>query len=762
MSTHAISWSTEQLTEFLAAISVFGDEETAARGGIERAAESFDAEVGALVRAGSIVTSVGFPIGRVPKRELLEAAKNRLPQLELPGVGAAKTISVPLEDGSSARMILARVGGDGFAPEEVNVLGGMARILGLALGMLRTFDSERALRESLQKRQSLLEKSASIQSAISRRVPLQEVLEAITDAAGELLGDEVVGLRMVDPDDPGMVKTVASRGVPPTLLRTIESNQVGEGIGGRAIVEGRLVVAQDYARTPGTLSQFAQLGLQAAMAAPVYEKGTVIGSLVVASYDPVRTYKESDQETLLTFAQHASLALMDAKTVDQMLHQALHDGLTGLPNRALFLDRLEHALARAGRENSALAVLFLDLDRFKGVNDSLGHAAGDELLAEVARRVAALIRAADTAARLGGDEFAILIEDLTEQRDAARLATRILEALRHPFVVEGEEIFVTGSIGIALGGGRGDDPLRNADFAMYRAKSGGRDCYEFFEEGMRAAVVERLELESDFKRAVEREEFVLHYQPIVELETGSISGLEALLRWEHPARGLVPPLAFVPLAEETGAIVSIGRWVLREACRRATTWEAPLIVSVNLSARQLQQPDLVDEIAQMLADTALDPSRLMLELTETALMQDSQAAVRKLSSLKQLGIRLALDDFGTGYSSLGYLQQFPLDVLKIAKPFVDGLGSGSGEPALAQAIIELGRTFQLNVVAEGIERVEQLVQLRTLGCDGGQGFLFSKPCDADSVDILLRQRPARFWDGWAPGSSVHLTSESAA
>jgi diguanylate cyclase (GGDEF)-like protein len=739
MSQPASSWSTEQLTEFLAAIANASDEDTAIRAAVERAAEALDCEIGAFVLGEEVVTSVGFAVGAVPVHDLIEAANGERREIVLAGGLNAVMIAVPLDDPHAGRIVFGRCSLDPFRPEEVIALRGMARILGMTLTMIGTL-------EGLRTRQRLLERSALIQSAIMRRTPLQEVLGLITEGAGELLGDEVVGLRVIEPGHPDRTRTVATSGVAPELLSQTEYGLVGSGAGGTAIAENRLVVVDDYAALPEALSPFVAQGLQTAMAAPIHDEGAVIGSLVVASYTPGRLYSQTDRELLVAFAQHASLALLDARTVDKLLRQALHDPLTSLANRTLFLDRLEHAVARAEREGLSHSVLFIDLDRFKDVNDNFGHATGDALLIEVGRRLREVTRETDTVARFGGDEFAVLIESVADQSAAARVAMAIIDRLRHVFVIEGEEIFITASIGIALTHRRGEDPLRDADLAMYRAKSEGNDRYEFFAAGMRAEMLERLQLEVDLKQALDRGEFVLHYQPIVELSTGTINGVEALIRWQHPKRGLLLPDEFIPLAEETGVIFSIGRWVLREACRTASAWrpgdDAPY-VTVNLAPIQLQQLDLVEEISAILVTTGLDPSRLMLEITESSLLDDSRA-IRTLRGLKELGVRLAVDDFGTGYSSLIYLRRFPLDALKIPKTFIEQLADGSDNAALTQAIIDLGRAFGLDVIAEGIERVEQLDRLRALGCTLGQGFLLARPQDAAAIDGLI----------WNPAASL--------
>jgi diguanylate cyclase (GGDEF)-like protein len=440
----------------------------------------------------------------------------------------------------------------------------------------------------------------------------------------------------------------------------------------------------------------------------------------------------------VAFAEHASLALSDARNFEDAMHQAFHDSLTGLPNRALFLDRLELAHARARRSGAPIAVLFMDLDSFKVVNDSLGHAAGDELLVLVAGRLRRCVRPADTAARFGGDEFAILLEDLDASNGARIVAQRILDSLREPFEISGQEVLVGASIGIASSAQAGsDDLLRNADLAMYRAKRLGKARVQTFEPGMHAAVLERLELEVDLQHALDRGEIAVHYQPIVELATGQIVALEALVRWRHPVRGMIQP----------GQIHRLGAWVLKEAVRDASAWNAgprasaPIRVSVNLSGRQLQEPGLVGQIAAVLGDALFPAGQLVLEITETVLMQDLEGMVSRLQELNALGLRLSVDDFGTGYSSLQYLRRFPLDSLKIAKSFVDAVGGPSQDAAVARAIIELGTSFQLSVVAEGIERPEQHARLAQLGCTHAQGYLYSRPVPADQVERLLTAGP---------------------
>jgi diguanylate cyclase (GGDEF)-like protein len=400
------------------------------------------------------------------------------------------------------------------------------------------------------------------------------------------------------------------------------------------------------------------------------------------------------------------------------------------------------------RRGAEVAVLFIDLDRFKAINDTLGHAAGDALLVAVAERIGRCLRGADTAARLGGDEFAVLLEDVQDMGDAIAVAQRIAGAFRGAFSLDGHEVFCGCSIGIARGHGGGDELLRNADVAMYRAKADGND-WAVFEPSMRAEVIERLELEADLRKAEERGELEVHYQPLIALADGSLAGFEALIRWRHPQRGIVPPPAFIPVAEESGLIHAVGRWVLTTACAQAAHWDrmcptpvgmAPRWITVNLSGLELERPDLVDQVAAALDASGLAPERLVLEITETVLMHDTEATIERLATLKELGVRLAVDDFGTGYSSLRYLSRFPIDLLKMAKPFVDGVDQGEQGAALARTIIDLGASLDLAIIAEGIELGAQLSRLRSMSCEYGQGYLFARPLTVRQVEALLAQR----------------------
>ena len=515
----------------------------------------------------------------------------------------------------------------------------------------------------------------------------------------------------------------------------------------RAVLETQqstLVDVDDPAADPAETRYLAEIGHRSMAMIPLVAAGRTIGLIeVTAARRGAFDARSVELATML--AGEAAMALENARLYDEIRHQALHDGLTGLANRVLFRDRVEHAVERCRRSGGQLALLFIDLDDFKTLNDNHGHARGDDVLSAIAGRITGVLRPSDTAARLGGDEFAVLLEDVDGEGDALGVATRIADSLRQPISLAGSAIGVAASIGVALGSGgaeSADDLLRNADVAMYAAKQTSRGGAEIFRPGLRDGAAERSARAAQLRGLEQRDELRLDYQPIVELETSAIVAVEALVRWQPPDGPVLMPGDWIDLAEETGDIVPIGRWILREACRQARDWQirlgrSDLRMSVNLSARQFGEHDIVGTVRAVLEETGLPAATLMLEITESGLMRRTQATITRLGALRELGVHLAIDDFGTGYSSLSYLERFPIDVLKIDRTFVSA-GDGSASP-LARAVIDLGRTLHLEVIAEGIEHADEARWLAELGCRYGQGYLFARPVGAAAIEALLAE-----------------------
>jgi diguanylate cyclase (GGDEF)-like protein len=769
------SWATQQLAEFTQLISALDDEETATQRGVERVAEVLDAEVAALLSGGETVATVGFGAGGPRSGELAAVAEGASAELHVDGLGLCHAHAVSIER-DPFQVVVGRAG-EPFDRIEGDLLRGMARALWLGLRTLRLLAAERSARIQsdrqaeenerllgvLRHRQGLLERLSRLQRAIVDRQPSHEILASVVEGLHDVVGCDAVGLRLRDHDDAERTVLVASVGADEGLLDRRRRAGVDEGLGARAMRERGLVVADAAgdSDSEALIPDFAAADIATAIAAPLWERGEIAGSLAIGSADRQREFDAREQQVLLAFAEHASLALGHARSVADALREAFRDLLTGLPNRALFMDRLEVAVARSERTSAPVSVLFCDLDGFKTVNDSLGMQVGDRLLIMVAERLRGALGPSDTLARLGGDEFAVLIEETPGPKESARAAQRILDALEAPFKVAGREIYVSASVGIASGTGNPDTILRDADLAMYRAKAQGKGRFAAFEPHLHTAVVERMELELDLKRAIERSELVLAYQPIFNLRTGGFAGLEALVRWRHPRRGLVQPARFVPLAEETGQILALGRWVVRAACQQAALWRARypavagLQIGVNISAAQLRDGRLIDDVTEALEVAQLDPDGLTLEITESSLMEDADACARRLSQLKELGVEIAIDDFGTGYSSLTYLGRFPLDNLKIDRSFVAEIKGTGREPALLRAIIDLTEAFDLTAIAEGIEHPDQRGRLLELGCELGQGMALSPPLPAAEADALLL-------NAGLLGSPLEAASEGAA
>lgn len=679
--------SPHQLVEFLTAISRCVDSAVGTRTAAELVAEEFDAQVAAVVIADAVVCTVG--LGRSPSpADALVALPRGTGTIDIEGIGTCATLTASWKAGDDGRLIVARLDRP-FSQDDRNLLLGMASALGLSLDMIGVLERHR-------EEQRVLKVLLQIQRAISHRAPLTTILTAVTDGATSLLNGCPVSLVLDDAMDPE-----------------------------HPIVAGPALSGRD--RT---------------VSAPVHIHGVPAGALVAAP-DDGRTLRPTDEALLQSFAEHASLALADAQT-NEAIQEAYRDPLTGLPNRQLFIDRLTQALADGATSGQRPTVLFVDLDRFKAVNDTSGHAAGDALLRAVADRLRRCTDAGTTVGRFGGDEFAVLLPECDDPAAAASVATGIIETLRRPFVIHGETTYISATIGIASadGGAAGvdaDELLSNADVAMYRAKAGGGGCSLVYDASMRVALLDRLDLQASLQGALERRELELHYQPIVDLETGRPTAVEALLRWHHPRRGLVAPSDFIPLAEVTGAIIPIGRWVLDMACHQIALWRRrlpDLTMNVNISVRQLRDREFVPDVRRALDRNALPGEALTLEITESVLIEEQAQTLATLRELKDLRLAVALDDFGTGFSSLSYLDRFPVDALKIDRSFVSGTASRGGDQ-LVRTVIELGRAYDLDVIAEGVEDDAQRRRLLALGCLRGQGYLFSRPANVASTSALL-------------------------
>jgi diguanylate cyclase (GGDEF)-like protein len=618
----------------------------------------------------------------------------------------------------------------------------------LSRQLLDQIASHVAAQEESEHRAALLATVADAARSMST-LDSHRLLEIVVTAAVGA-GFDAAELCLFD-ETAGTVEQAYHQGVWVPGYQTLQPAEVG--LAGRVRRTRRTVVEHDYAAWDEGVDAVREAGFRGTVASPVWSSGELAGVLIAGRQEP--GVRPSEVECLDLVAAQAGAALVVARRFaerqdfeQELRHQATHDPLTGLPNRTLLLDRIDHAVALGERRSTAPAVLFVDLDGFKTINDSLGHEAGDELLRFVSERLLGCLRPGDTLARYGGDEFTVLLDESTEQI-ATGIADRILDALQVPFTLAGREVGVTASIGVAVTalhqpvGERRPDPIRDADLAMYRAKEAGGGRWELFVPSMDAEALERLDQETDLRRAVAAGEFHLDYQPVVDLHTGELTGVEALVRWNHPDRGAVSPGEFIPVAERTGLIVPLGRWVLDEACRQARLWDdagLELHVAVNLSPIQFGDTGLVDDLRRSIERHGVDPRRLVLEITESVFIDNATEAVATMRAIGDLGVALALDDFGQGYSSLSYLKRLPLQIVKIDRAFVDGLPRSPADQAIVRAVVSLASELGMSVLAEGVETLDQLAHVRRLGCGSVQGYLFSRPV-APSVILDLARSP---------------------
>jgi diguanylate cyclase (GGDEF)-like protein len=609
----------------------------------------------------------------------------------------------------------------------------------LAAAALDAADAMEDARHQANTARVLLDLSTSLAEIVGTEEMAAKVARAVPD----VIDCDRVAVFLDDADwqgaGSGEVRLVASLGYPDDAVATLRE---------KSYHQARPDTVSEYGIERSRMSEF---GTTASVAAPINSAGNVIGQIVAGvTTDPERLVVTPRlAERLKGLAAQASIAISNARLVDQIRFQALHDPLTGLPNRGLILDRTEQMLARARRTDVATAALFIDLDGFKGVNDTLGHAVGDQLLRAVTARLAVATRESDSVGRLGGDEFIVLVDGATMDAGPELVAERLLAVLRPPYELEGLRngpLTLTASIGIAEGiRPSATELLRDADIALYEAKTAGKDRFVVFQPEMHTVVQDRLLLEMDLREALTSGQYFLAYQPIFNLRSGETTGVEALLRWRHPDRGVVQPDDFIPVLEDSGMIVDVGRWLIEEACRQGARWHARghrLDVSANVSTRQLETDQLIEDISRALETSGFDARSLIIEITETAIMHNVSAVVPRLAALKAIGVRIAIDDFGTGCSSLAYLQQFPVDTLKIDRSFISTMADSPESGTLIRTLVQLGKTLGLETLAEGIEESSQYCQLQRDQCDSGQGYLYARPLDADAVEAFLTARSA--------------------
>jgi diguanylate cyclase (GGDEF)-like protein len=650
------------------------------------------------------------------------------------GQATSKAVSVEVASARRSHGILAIDERGGiFTSQSKDTLQTYGQLAAAALDSVRAWEEARHQANTAQILLKLAESLAEIVSTDEMAVRIAEAVPSLVDC-------DRVGVFLFDSPNEGPnpegLRLAASYGYPDEAVEILRDRYV-----------------KDSSLNPDTISNngilqtaLSDVGTTASVSAPITSGWTLIGYIVagVTSGPERLTVTPRLAERLKGLAAQASIAISNARLLDQIRYQALHDTLTGLPNRALILDRAEQMLARGRRNYLPVAVLYLDLDGFKDVNDRLGHSVGDRLLRAVTQRLLATMRESDTIGRLGGDEFVVLVDGSTMDAGPELVAERLLGVLREPFVLEGTSfgpLSLSASIGIAAGTrSSASELLRDADTALYEAKGGGKNRYVMFQPEMQTAIQDRLVLEMDLREALGADQFFLVYQPIFNLASGQTTGVEALLRWRHPTRGTLQPDAFVPLLEDSGLIVEVGRWVLAEACKRGSRWHAighHLDISVNVSARQLETDEGVDDLLGVLRNTGFPPESLILEITETAIMRNVTAVIPRLKAMKSAGARIAIDDFGTGYSSLSYLQQFPVDTIKIDRSFIASMVDSPQSGALVRTLVQLGKTLGLETLAEGIEEIEQYSLLENVRCDSGQGYLIARPLEAEAVEAFL-------------------------
>lgn len=754
------NWATLQLSELITAIGDTAGEATGAALALRHISIALEADWSVIVENGLVTGSSGFG-KRQPIEELIQAEKSG--ELTLPQFGTVRTL-VEWDSSRHTKIVVARHDTSEYSALERSLFLSMARVVAMSNQMKRALETERRQRKrleivaqeklqmarELEDQRDLLERLSRLQRSVASHAPTDEVFDTIVTGARELTGDDFATLRLAIPDDPGMSRLAAARGIPDEMVDSTSVLPDNIGLNGEVISSGQIVVVNDYSAYHNPINGYLNHHLKQAMGAPVFDGDVVIGSLCVGSFKQRAPYSDAESRALRAYAESAALALASGRIVEALhesygvaLDQSLHDPLTGLANRRLFVDEIRTHFD----QRTPVALLFIDLDDFKLVNDSLGHPVGDRVLQVVAERIDRTIGPDARAARLGGDEFAVLIPNPVHSEVLTLVAT-IQAEIERPIAVGNHALVGQASIGISFSEAfdalEPDALLGDADLAMYQAKTSGKGGYSVFAPELRGHAKSRVELSQRLRKAVREDELSVAYQPVVIFPDNRIVAFEALCRWTDAELGPVSPADFIPLAESSGLIVDLGRSMLRKVCRDMARWRDELgvlpKVSVNISGRQIALESFVDEVRSVLDEFGLTPSQLCLEITETSLIDRSEAVLNRLNQLRQLGIGLALDDFGTGYASLSYLREMPFDVLKIDRSFIMDLGDDAQANSLLLSIISLGNALDLLVVGEGVETETQREILAAAGCQLAQGFLFYRPLtEPDASDALRAQ-----------------------